>query len=767
MAQINGGSTPHLGGGSPPENKRSREKSGDVDIEARGHSCGLTTTETENREAAVNMLPNSDRTMVQSCAACNKDVTGLCYIRCEECRTSRVDPRDVDLCVDCFFRGKEVFGHKRTHAYRVMDKLQTPIYTENWTAAEELSLADHTRRLGLGAWEDIADSKLFFRRKSPAELHRRYLDTYLCQYGSVLPPHYLKRREDESMEKVPIPLTDPGSCEANLRGIKVNSREIRRRTIAELGTNPRYRYEPSWQALAKKKAAKAAAATAGAASATAATARAATAGAAAGDAGAAATAGTSTAGAAAVASNTAVVGTPGGSATAVTAVDATRDAGGRDATPAASGTANGSGVANGNCTGNGNRNANGSGNADGNGNGNCIGNANGNRSANGNGTYIRNANGNATGNSNGNAIGNAKYSPNSSCKKAASDGGGRSGGNKSGSEGSARVASGKVSGTAATKAEREAEAAAAAKASQNRKKKRKVDKVNKTKEEERAIREWVAKLPGADLSGYYPLRGDFDHEHDNAAEELLTDMEFADTDHAAEKQLKLDVIGVYNHRLDLREKRKQFVIEHNLLDVHKQQAAGGKKRPKEERDLVARLRPLARFSTAEEHEELINDLLLTKKIRARIEQLQGLRQNGVSSLAGEVELDQKKRQDMDCGRFLATSVYLEYQTRLHWGRGWGRTSGRGDGGGEHRGGNLLDLTGAPGLEYMSEAEILLCSQLHMMPSYYLTIKAAMLQECARAGFLKRKNLSGLVRLDTARLEKLYDFFSTCGWVSEC
>ena len=53
-----------------------------------------------------------------------------------------------------------------------------------------------------------------------------------------------------------------------------------------------------------------------------------------------------------------------------------------------------------------------------------------------------------------------------------------------------------------------------------------------------------------------------------------------------------------------------------------------------------------------------------------------------------------------------------------------RAQGRGDGGGEHRGGNLLDLTGAPGLEYMSEAEILLCSQLHMMPSYYLTIKAS-------------------------------------------
>lgn len=45
-------------------------------------------------------------------------------------------------------------------------------------------------------------------------------------------------------------------------------------------------------------------------------------------------------------------------------------------------------------------------------------------------------------------------------------------------------------------------------------------KVNKNKEEERAIKEWAEKLPGADLSGYFPLRGDFDVEHDNSAEEV-------------------------------------------------------------------------------------------------------------------------------------------------------------------------------------------------------------------------------------------------------
>lgn len=43
---------------------------------------------------------------------------------------------------------------------------------------------------------------------------------------------------------------------------------------------------------------------------------------------------------------------------------------------------------------------------------------------------------------------------------------------------------------------------------------------SKNKEEERKIKEWVDKLPGADLSVFLPLRGDFDHEHDNGAEEV-------------------------------------------------------------------------------------------------------------------------------------------------------------------------------------------------------------------------------------------------------
>ncbi|CAN0466733.1 unnamed protein product, partial [Ascophyllum nodosum] len=503
----------------------------------------------------------------------------LCYIRCAECKGTEENPHDVDLCVDCFYRGKEPLNHKRNHSYRVMDKLSTPVYTEDWTAAEELSLADQTRRLGLGAWEDIADSKLFYRGRSASELHTRYMDTYLCRYGSVLPPHYLKRRPDGALEKVEIPLTDPDSCHPSDLGKMVSSREIRSRTIADLDTEPEFRYEPSFVAKRKR---------------------------------------------------------------------------GEEEEKAKAKYGSGSG---------------------------------------------------------------RLSSPPGGGKAAALSNGsaslGGSGGYSSGFVGDSGEGSA-ASGVGGSRDEAGAGGypnSSAAKAAQSRKKKFKKERGNKNKEEERMIKEWVEQLPGADLSGYLPLRGDFEFEHDNGAEELLADMEFRPTDHASEKQLKLDVIAVYNRRLDEREKRKRFVIEHNLLDYKKNL---NKKMIKDDRELIARLRPFARFHSAKEHEELIENLLLAKKMRARIEQLQAYRENGITTLAEGAEFDNaKKRRRMT----LASKKHRESASYLYDGHTKGTNSTKGtkgtkggnrdrsnrytsrskdgaDGDEDGRGSNLLDLAGA-------------------------------------------------------------------------
>ena len=180
------------------------------------------------------------------------------------------------------------------------------------------------------------------------------------------------------------------------------------------------------------------------------------------------------------------------------------------------------------------------------------------------------------------------------------------------------------------------------------------------------MHEKISKLPGANLTGYMPLRADFDVEHDNDAEVggwvggedkegregrgrggggggfdaakagstshpppplqvILADMEFSPMDSAAERTLKLQVLQIYNAKLDERERRKRFVIERGLLDYKKLQNMD-RRRPKDERELMARMRLFARFHSAEEHEQFVEGLLTAKRLRKRIEQLQHYRQ---------------------------------------------------------------------------------------------------------------------------------------------
>jgi transcriptional adapter 2-alpha len=140
----------------------------------------------------------------------------------------------------------------------------------------------------------------------------------------------------------------------------------------------------------------------------------------------------------------------------------------------------------------------------------------------------------------------------------------------------------------------------------------------------------------SDLPGFIPLREDFDVEHENDAELLLADMEFGPDDHPSERELKLQVINIYNSKLDDREKRKRFVIDRGLVDRKEQQLVRllvtelkrintlshipypsiityytasvieivqqDRRRTKEERELVARLRVFARFHSPAEHE---------------------------------------------------------------------------------------------------------------------------------------------------------------------
>ena len=152
-------------------------------------------------------------------------------------------------------------------------------------------------------------------------------------------------------------------------------------------------------------------------------------------------------------------------------------------------------------------------------------------------------------------------------------------------------------------------------------------------------------LPGADLVGFMPRRGEFDIEWENEAESALADMEFLPSDSQQDKDLKVQVLEIYYQKQEERERRKKFILSRNLFDYRKQVKKEGEL-PADERDLVHRMRLFERFHTPEEHKKFIDDILKAKRLRKEIAKLQMYRRIGIRSLAEAemYELDKKRRQ---------------------------------------------------------------------------------------------------------------------------
>ncbi len=96
--------------------------------------------------------------------------------------------------------------------------------------------------------------------------------------------------------------------------------------------------------------------------------------------------------------------------------------------------------------------------------------------------------------------------------------------------------------------------------------------------------------------------------------------------------MKFNLIDIYNKRLTERIRRKEFVISRKLLDL-KEQLRLDKTRSKEEKEIYNMMKVFARFSSPEEHEQLVQGILKEKQIRARLEELKDIKKKGFRSIA--------------------------------------------------------------------------------------------------------------------------------------
>lgn len=118
---------------------------------------------------------------------CSKDISNMIRIKCAECN-------DFDLCVECYSVGVEIKSHKNDHDYYVKDPLNFPIFTEEWSASEELLLLEGIELFGMGNWDDIVD---YVATKTAPQCSEHYFSTYIDIPTNPLPDMTKQFTEEE------------------------------------------------------------------------------------------------------------------------------------------------------------------------------------------------------------------------------------------------------------------------------------------------------------------------------------------------------------------------------------------------------------------------------------------------------------------------------------------------------------------------------------------------------------------------------------------
>ena len=116
------------------------------------------------------------------CDTCGCDLTHSVRIKCAD---AVCQPGDgVDICPNCFCKGKEFDKHKRGHAYRVVELHSYPIFSVDWGADEDLLLLEGISLQGIGNWQAIAEH---VGTRTKDEIEKHYNEVYVDSPDWPLP----------------------------------------------------------------------------------------------------------------------------------------------------------------------------------------------------------------------------------------------------------------------------------------------------------------------------------------------------------------------------------------------------------------------------------------------------------------------------------------------------------------------------------------------------------------------------------------------------
>ncbi|KDR75051.1 hypothetical protein GALMADRAFT_69919 [Galerina marginata CBS 339.88] len=248
---------------------------------------------------------------------------------------------------------------------------------------------------------------------------------------------------------------------------------------------------------------------------------------------------------------------------------------------------------------------------------------------------------------------------------------------------------------------------------------------------------------------------------DEAGDEPIHPQPYETNDSLA---FKLSMLEMYFQRVDKRLETKAIIFERGLLDYKKMQATE-KKRPREEREFLHRLRPFARLQTAEDYESFATDMLYEALLRKRIQELQSYRRLGLSTSADiekyEIELGKRVSHLSSLVSFADSEDRKSRESTPRIGPAPGASTGNT----ARRPPQPLNLANSPALHLLTPAEQTLCSQLRILPKPYLVIKETLVREYARrGGKLRRREARDLVKIDVNKTSRVWDFLVQSGYL---
>ncbi|KAI9075979.1 hypothetical protein K1719_042051 [Acacia pycnantha] len=165
-------------------------------------------------------------------------------------------------------------------------------------------------------------------------------------------------------------------------------------------------------------------------------------------------------------------------------------------------------------------------------------------------------------------------------------------------------------------------------------------------------------------------------------------------------------LQIYSKRLDERKRRKDFILERNLLYADPFE----KSLTPEEKQICQHYRVFMRFHSEEEHKEFIKSIIEEHRIVKRIKDLQ---RAGEQSAPAALQAFSRSLDDSD-------------------------------------------VSGITGAELLSQSEKELCDEIRILPSHYLNMLQIMTQEISRGSMTKKSDAYILFNVEPSKVDRVYD-----------